>query len=216
MLIAIDGPAGAGKSTAARALAAKLGVPHFDTGAVYRAVAFVVLARGLDPSDPEAGRVCAEALDVVLTPDGVLLDGAAPGPHLRTREVAIAASQISVHLEVRHVLVEKQRKALLSSGGVAEGRDIGTVVAPDADLKFFLTASPRARAARRGNEIAADGTPVDLAELTREIADRDARDADRAVSPLRPADDAIIIDTTDLNADAVLETLVAHTKARTA
>lgn len=204
MVIAIDGPAGAGKSTAARGLAQHLGIPHFDTGAVYRAVASALLAQGSDPEDSSAARRAAEALGVDLSSTGVLLDGIPPGPELRTREVAIAASKVSVHPEVRSVLVAKQRSALETTGGVAEGRDIGTVVAPDAALKVFLTATPRARASRRAQEL----PDVDIERLTLEIAERDERDANRTVSPLRPAADAIILDTSEMDASRVLQSLI--------
>ncbi|MFP5225640.1 MAG: (d)CMP kinase [Actinomycetota bacterium] len=204
MVIAIDGPAGAGKSTAARALAQHLRIPHFDTGAVYRAVASALLAQGRDPEDPSAARRAAETLRVDLSEAGVLLDGMPPGPELRTREVAIAASKVSVHPEVRSVLVAKQRSALEATGGVAEGRDIGTVVAPDAALKVFLTATPRARASRRAQEL----PDADIERLTLEIAERDERDANRTVSPLRPASDAIILDTSELDASEVLARLI--------
>jgi cytidylate kinase len=203
-VIAIDGPAGAGKSTAAKALAEYLGLPHFDTGAVYRAVAYAMLEAGRDPEDPSAAEQTASSLVVELTQGGVMLDGDPPGPHLRTREVAIAASKVSVHPGVRKILVAKQRAALEQTGGVAEGRDIGTVVAPDARLKIFLTASPRARAQRRAQELPG----ADVEQLTVEIAERDQRDANRAISPLRPAADAVTLDTSDLNAGQVLDRLI--------
>lgn len=209
LIIAIDGPAGAGKSTAARSLAAALRMPHFDTGAVYRAVAKRVLDAGADPHDRAEAERFAASLEVGLDPQGVLLDGERPGAGLRTRAVAIAASQVSVHPGVRAVLVAKQRAALELTGGVAEGRDIGTVVAPDAALKVFLTANPRARAKRRAIDLGAQGEDADLDALAEEIAQRDARDATRAISPLRPAEDAHLLDTSEMDPQAVLEHLLA-------
>lgn len=209
VIVAIDGPAGSGKSTVARALAERLGAVHLDTGAVYRTLAVRALADGVDLSDGAALAVVADAITLDVRDGLVLIDGARPGAELRTREVAIAASRSSVHPEVRVRLVAKQRALLLEHGGVAEGRDIGTVVAPDATLKLFMTATPMERARRRAVELEAAGETVDLEALAAEIAERDERDANRAVSPLKPADDALVIDTTGRDPEALVADLVA-------
>lgn len=213
-IVAIDGPAGSGKSTVARALARALGLPHLDTGAVYRALAAAALNARVAADDVPRLVALAIELDVSLDPDGVRLDGDRPGLELRTREVGIVASQVSVHPEVRRVLVAKQRAALDAAGGVAEGRDIGTVVAPDAPLKVFLTATPRERAIRRSQELRAAGERIDLDALADEIAERDERDRTRAASPLRPADDAIVVDTTGRDADEVVAELRDEARRR--
>jgi cytidylate kinase len=208
VVVAIDGPAGSGKSTVARTLAAKLGAVHLDTGAVYRTVALRALAQGVDLDDETTLFVLAESLELAVKDRTVLIDGSLPGPELRSREVSIAASRVSVHQKVRKSLVAKQRQLLLQHGGVAEGRDIGTVVAPDATLKLFLTATPMERAKRRAVDLERDGETPDLEALAAEIADRDTRDRTRAVSPLKPAEDAIEFDTTDRNPDELVEEIL--------
>ena len=209
MIIAIDGPAGSGKSTVARALAQRLRALHLDTGAVYRTLAVRALQAGVDLDD----RVSLAALAAGITldvRDGVLIiDGERPGAEIRTREVSIAASRSSVHADVRAILVAKQRELLLRAGGVAEGRDIGTVVAPDATIKLFLTATPMERAQRRAQELTEAGHEVHLDALATEIAERDERDANRPVSPLKPADDALVIDTTGRDPQQLVVELVS-------
>ena len=197
MLIAIDGPAGAGKSTVARAVAERLGFTYLDSGAMYRAVALAALRRGEDGL-ADAGRVArAATLDVA---ERVRLDGADVTEAIRTPEVSEAASRVAADPEVRAALVAKQREMIAHGNWVAEGRDIGTVVAPDAELKVFLTASPEARAQRRAAELGVDAGSV-LAEQAR----RDERDEQRTHSPLRAAPGAVLLDTSDLAVEQVVE-----------
>jgi cytidylate kinase len=192
-VIAIDGPAGAGKSTVARAVAGRLGFTYLDSGAMYRAVALAALRRGGEPA-----QVAREA-DVELS-DRVLLDGEDVTDAIRTPEVSEAASRIAADADVREAVVAKQRQVLAHGDWVAEGRDIGTVVAPEAEVKVFLTADPAERARRRAEEIGADPATV-LADQTI----RDQRDEQRAHSPLRPASGATILDSTGLTLDEVVE-----------
>jgi cytidylate kinase len=196
MVVAIDGPAGAGKSTVARQLAERLGFRYLDSGAMYRAAALAALEDGGDPAE----RAAAAAIDVG---DRVLLDGRDVTDDIRRPEVTEASSRIAKDPEVREALVRKQRELLGGGDWVAEGRDIGTVVAPDAALKIFLTASPEQRAQRRAAELGADWRVV-LADQTL----RDAQDASRQHSPLRPAFDAIELDTTDRPVEDVVAQVV--------
>ena len=196
MVIAIDGPAGAGKSTVARALAAALGFGYLDSGAMYRAVGLAVREAGR--GDP--GQIARDA-EIDLTNGKVLLDGADVTTDIRTPRVSEAASKVATLKAVREALVEKQR-VLLHDGRdwVAEGRDIGTVVAPDAELKVFLTASPEMRARRRADELQTDYETVLKDQLL-----RDQQDEQREHSPLRPATDSVTVDTSDLTIDQVVE-----------
>lgn len=208
MNIAIDGPAGSGKSTIAKLLAKDYHILYLDTGAMYRACALKALRSGVDP-DNEA-QVCDLMRTLALTveyADGcqrTLLDGTDVSDELRTPEVSMAASSISRHECVRSKMVEKQREIAAKLSCVLDGRDIGTCVLPDADFKFFLTASPDVRAARRFDEMTAKGYRVDFEELRREIMRRDEQDSTRAIAPLRPANDAVIIDTSRLSVAEVL------------
>jgi cytidylate kinase len=197
MVIAIDGPAGAGKSTVARAVAERLGFTYLDSGAMYRAAALAALGRG-DRSPAEA----AAALKIELG-DRVIADGVDVTTAIRSPEVTEAASRIAADKSVRAALVQKQRELLSSGGWVAEGRDIGTVVAPQAELKIFLTASPEQRAMRRATELGADWRTV-LQDQTL----RDQQDKTREHSPLRPAPDAIELDTTDRTVEDVTTQIV--------
>ena len=196
MVVAIDGPAGAGKSTVARALAEKLGFRYLDSGAMYRAVALAVLEQGGDAAERAA------VADIELG-DRVVLDGRDVTEAIRDPKVTEAASRIAANGAVRTAMVAKQRELLSQGDWVAEGRDIGTVVAPDAELKLFLTASPEQRARRRAAELGADWRVV-----MRDQALRDAQDAERAHSPLRPAPDAIELDTTDRPVEDVVGQVV--------
>ena len=193
MIVAVDGPAGAGKSTVARAAADGLGFTYLDSGAMYRAVALAALERGRPPA--EVARDAAIELG-----DGVRLDGRDVTTAIRAPEVSEAASRVAGDPEVRAALVERQRALMANGDWVAEGRDIGTVVAPDAAVKVFLTASPEERARRRAAELGADERAV-LADQ----ALRDERDRTRAHSPLRPAPGAVELDTTGLSVDQVVE-----------
>jgi cytidylate kinase len=203
MVIAIDGPAGAGKSTVARAAAERLGFTYLDTGAMYRAVALAVMERGGSPAG------VAEALDIELG-DRVIVDGRDVTDAIRTPEVAEAASQVSSDIGVRMALVRKQQGILREGDWVAEGRDIGTVVCPQAQVKVFLTASPEVRAQRRAEELGAD-----YATVLEQQVERDERDERREHSPLVPATDAVPVDTTELDLEGVLGqimTLVVEAK----
>ena len=193
MLIAIDGPAGAGKSTVARAVADALAFTYLDTGAMYRAIALAELRGAGDPL------ACAISLDG----GRVLLDGDDVTTAIRTPEVSERASEVAARPEVRAALVERQRELIAAGDYVAEGRDIGTVVAPDAELKVFLTASPQERARRRAAELGADPEAV-----LRDQAQRDERDSTREHSPLAAAADAVAVDTTGLDIDAVVRRIV--------
>ena len=197
MIIAIDGPAGAGKSTVARAAAEALGFRYLDSGAMYRAVALAVNEQG----GPAADR--ARELDVDLG-ERVLAGGRDVTAAIRTPEVSETASKVATDRDVREALVEKQRELIAGGDWVAEGRDIGTVVAPDAELKVFLTASPEERARRRAAELGADPEVV-----LRDQALRDEQDTSRAHSPLLAADDAVEVDTTGLSVDEVVERIAA-------
>ena len=201
VVIAIDGPAGAGKSTVGRALAERLGVGYLDTGAMYRAMTFAAIRRGVPEGD--LAEVAAMAPDVDLTvEDGrVPVDGVDATREIRGRAVTEAVSQIAANPVVRAVLVDRQRAWVREhGGGVVEGRDIGTVVFPDADLKLYVTASPRIRAERRVLEIGGD-----IDEVERSIIQRDRYDSSRDHSPLAEAEDANVVDTTGMSIDAVVE-----------
>jgi CMP/dCMP kinase len=204
MLIAIDGPAGAGKSTVARALAERLRFTYLDSGAMYRCVGLLALRRS-----NEAPADLARETQIALADGEVLLDGEDVSTAIRTPEVAEAASRVAADPGVREALVAKQRELIASGDWVAEGRDIGTVVAPDAELKVYLTADPSERARRRAAELGADANRV-LAEQ----AERDERDSSRAHSPLRAAPDAVELDTTGLTVEQVVERIAALVPTR--
>jgi len=196
-VVAIDGPAGAGKSSVARAVATTLGFTYLDSGAMYRAVALAAVQRGIGPAE------VAGAMSIELG-DRVLLDGRDVTIEIRSAEVSQAASVAASEPAVREAMVGHQRRLMADGDWVAEGRDIGTVVAPAAEVKVFLTASPEARAVRRAAELGVDRATV-LAEQTI----RDQRDSDREHSPLRTAPDAVTVDTTDLSLDEVVARVVA-------
>jgi len=200
MIIAIDGPAGAGKGTLAKALAGHFGYPHLDTGALYRATALRVLRASGDPEDPETAERAARGLDTAI------LDS----PDLRTAEVGAASSKVAAIPAVRAALLDFQRAfARQPPGAVLDGRDVGTVVVPEAEAKLFITASPAVRAGRRHQELLDRGEPSIYARVLAEIEARDARDAGRADAPMRKADDAVEIDTSDLSPSDVLERALA-------
>lgn len=210
LVVAIDGPSGVGKSTAAKGLARRLGVPNLDTGAMYRALALRVLAAGVDPGDREAALavVAGAVLELEPTPDGgveLRLDGEPVGERIRTPEVADATSKLSTYPEVRRRLVALQRDFGARHGAVAEGRDIGSVVFPSTPHKFFLDADPRVRAARRHAELLARGVDTGLAGVEADLAQRDARDSGRLESPLVRDDSYMLIDTGGLEPEAVID-----------
>jgi len=199
-VIAIDGPAGAGKSTIARALAARLGLDYLDTGAMYRAVTFAAVARGVPVDDVPAVAELARSLSLEVGEHGVLVDGVDATAEIRTPAITAAVSAIASNSDVRTELrARQQRWAEERGGGVIEGRDIGSVVFPDARIKLYLTASPRVRAERR---VAEAGGDID--EIERAIAVRDRNDTSRADSPLLEADGSVVVDTTGLSIDEVL------------
>jgi CMP/dCMP kinase len=199
-IIAIDGPAGAGKSTVARALAARLGLEYLDTGAMYRAVTFAAMRRNIDTADLDAVARLARDLTLEVGERGVLVDGIDATMEIRSPEVTTAVSAVAANSAVRAELVQRQRAwANDRDGGVLEGRDIGSVVFPDAELKLYLTASPRIRAERR---VAEAGGDVD--EIAAAIERRDHHDTSRSHGPLVEADGSIVVDTTGLSIDEVL------------
>ena len=212
-VVAIDGPSGSGKSTVARGVADALGLEVLDTGAMYRAITLLALDRAFDLADADAIVVAARAveLDVGSPPGRVLLDGRDVSAEIRGPVVSAAVSQVSAHPAVRELLVARQRAwADEHGGGVVEGRDIGTVVFPDATVKVYLTASPQARAGRRALDEAAADRPTETSAVEEALTRRDELDSSRATSPLRAADDAVVIDTTERDAGSVVEEIVAR------
>jgi cytidylate kinase len=199
-VVAIDGPAASGKGTLARRLADRFGLAHLDTGKLYRAVAFLVRQVGGDPADAAAATQAARRIDPALLSD----------PRLLTEPVAQAASVVAAIPAVRAALLDWQRRFALAppaaaTGAVLDGRDIGTAVCPDADVKLFVTASTEARAERRFRELRQRGTPAIYDDVLQDMKERDARDTGRRVAPLTAAPDAVILDTTQLDADQVFE-----------
>ncbi len=209
-VIAIDGPAGAGKSTVGKAVADRLGVGYLDTGAMYRAVTFAVLRRGVDPRDEEAVLGVAQTVEMTVGEERVMVDGLDATREIRGREVTSAVSSVAANPAVRSLLVDAQRSWVVTrGGGVVEGRDIGTVVFPDADLKLFVTASPRVRAERR---VAEAGGDVD--EMEASIIERDRLDSTRETSPLAVDPAAVTLDTSGPSIDEVVAAVVAEVEAR--
>jgi CMP/dCMP kinase len=209
MVIAIDGPAGAGKSTVARGVARALGFTYLDSGAMYRAVALAAVERGIDPDDSERLGELAWGLGIDFEGDTIRLDGKPVEGRIRSPEVTVAASRVSVHPQVRQAMVKRQRELIAAGNYVAEGRDIGTVVSPDSPLKVFLTASEEERARRRAAET---GEPVTT--VREAIDERDRRDRGREHGALRAADDSVSVDTTDLTPEQVVERIAALARER--
>jgi cytidylate kinase len=215
LVIAIDGPSGAGKSTAGRILASRLGYVFLDTGAMYRALALQALRQRvpLEDGDALAGLAHRARIDLEAG-GGVRLDGEDVTAAIRTREVSAAASRVSVHGAVRREMVARQREMGRAGGVVLDGRDIGTAVFPDADVKFYVDADPAQRARRRHEELAAAGTAADLRAIEAEIQKRDQADSTRSDSPLTRAPDAVHIDTTGLHPHRVVERMMDVVEAR--
>ena len=200
-VIAIDGPAGSGKSTIGRQLAAHLGLEYLDTGAMYRSVAFLAIQQGVDPEDASSVAALARAMELVVSDGNVRVNGIDASVEIRGPEVTRAVSVVAANPEVRTEMRARQRLwALERGGGVIEGRDIGSVVFPDAVVKVFLTASPEERARRRAQEM----TELEFDQVASDLARRDARDENRADSPLHAASDADVVDTTGLTIDEVV------------
>ena len=211
MNIAIDGPAGAGKSTIAKRLAKKLGFIYVDTGAMYRAMAYYFLQHNIDAKDENAIAAACPDVDVTITYENgeqqVLLNGENVNGVIRNEEVGNMASSTSVYPVVRKKLVELQRQLAKSADVIMDGRDIGTCVLPDAQVKIYLTASSATRAKRRFDELTEKGASCDLAEIEKDIIDRDYRDMHRETSPLRQAEDAVLVDSSEMNIDEVVDAI---------
>ena len=209
--IAIDGPAGAGKSTIAKRLAKKLGFIYVDTGAMYRAMAYYFLQHNIDAKDENAIAAACPDVDVTITYENgeqqVLLNGENVNGVIRNEEVGNMASSTSVYPVVRKKLVELQRQLAKSADVIMDGRDIGTCVLPDAQVKIYLTASSATRAKRRYDELTEKGVSCDLAEIEKDIIDRDYRDMHRETSPLRQAEDAVLVDSSEMNIDEVVDAI---------
>jgi CMP/dCMP kinase len=210
-IIAIDGPAGSGKSTVARALASRVGLDYLDTGAMYRGVTFAALRRGLDPTDEAAVARMVDHVELDVGPDRVVVDGADATIEIRGPEVSRAVSAVAANPAVRAEMVRRQREwAAAHDGGVMEGRDIGTVVFPDALLKVYLDADPEVRAQRRSKEV----TDLDYETVAADLARRDALDQGRDHSPLQEASDALVLDTTGLSVEEIVDRLAEALDAR--
>lgn len=211
MNIAIDGPAGAGKSTIAKTLAKNLGFIYVDTGAMYRAMAYYFLSHDIAAEDEAAIAAACPSVDVTITYENgeqqVLLNGENVNGVIRTEQVGNMASATSVYPVVREKLVELQRQLAAKSDVIMDGRDIGTCVLPNAQVKVYLTASSATRAKRRYDELTAKGVNCDLAEIEKDIIDRDYRDMNRETSPLKQAEDAVLVDSSEMNIDEVVEAI---------
>jgi cytidylate kinase len=202
--IAIDGPSGAGKSTLARSIAARLGYLYVDTGAIYRTIGYDAFTRNIDPKDEATvtGRLPAIHVELTYGEDGLqhmLLNGQDVTKEIRLPEISMYASAVSAHPGVRSFLLDMQRQLARTHNVIMDGRDIGTVVLPDADVKVFLTAAPEARAKRRMLELEQRGTPEPLEKVLADIQQRDYNDTHRSTAPLRQAEDAVLLDTTELD-----------------
>jgi CMP/dCMP kinase len=213
IVITIDGPSGSGKGTLSQMLARYLNYHLLDSGALYRLVALAAIKKGVELSDERAVSKVAERLDVRFSLEGnsaqILLEGDDVASAIRQEVVSMAASRVAAYSEVRAALLERQRAFAIAPGLVADGRDMGTTVFPDAQVKLFLTASAEARAERRYKQLCAKGETVEMSELIKDIRERDERDSNRSISPLKPARDAVIIDSTVLSIDEVFTKMLA-------
>lgn len=218
--IAIDGPAGAGKSTIAKMLAKELGYVYVDTGAMYRAMAYYFLQQGIDKEDEAAINAAVDGADVTIRyEDGsqkVLLNGADVTGNLRPEQVGNMASSTSVYPAVRVKLVALQQKLAKTADVIMDGRDIGTCVLPDAQVKIYLTASVETRAKRRYDELVEKGEPADRTKIEEDIKERDYRDMHREMSPLRQADDAVLVDSSDMSIEQVVSAILGIVKEKQA
>jgi cytidylate kinase len=216
--VAIDGPSGAGKSSLARRCAAELGLLYVDTGAIYRTVGLAALRRGVDPKKEEAVAAILPELEIGMGyEDGeqrMYLNGEDVSREIRMPEISMYASDVSAHAAVRSFLLEMQRKLARENCVIMDGRDIGTVVLPEAKLKIYLTASPEARAERRMKELQAKGVEQPYEEVLRDIIQRDEQDMNREVAPLRQAEDAVLVDTTEIDFDQSFELLCGIIRER--
>ena len=218
MKIALDGPSGAGKSTVAKAVAKSLGIVYVDTGALYRSIGLYVARKGIDKFDKE--KIIASLNEISLNLEfvngeqRVILNGENVGPFIRTGEISMYASAVSAVPEVREFLLETQRKIARENDVIMDGRDIGTVIMPDADVKIFMFASPEARAERRYKELIEKGEKCTYEEVLSDIIKRDNNDATREVAPAKPAEDAIMLDNSNLNIEQTVEEVIKITSKR--
>ena len=217
--IAVDGPAGAGKSSMAKKLAAEFGLVYLDTGAIYRTVGLACFRKGVDRKDEAAVSAVLPGLDIQIRYDDqglqhMLLNGEDVSDAIRLPEISLCASDVSALPACRAYLLDMQRRFAREYNVILDGRDIGTVVLPDADLKIFLTASSEVRAHRRLLQLQEKGVEADYDEILRDIIRRDKQDMNRAVAPLRQAEDAVLVDTSELNAEQTIDALCAHVRER--
>lgn len=214
IVITIDGPSGSGKGTLSQMLARHLGYHLLDSGALYRLVALAAMKKGVDLTNEEAVSQVATRLDVIFSLENdesaqILLEGVKVTDAIRQEAVSMAASKVAAYPSVRAALLERQRAFAIAPGLIADGRDMGTTVFPAAQVKVFLTASAEARAERRYKQLCSKGESVDMTELVQDIRERDERDSNRAISPLKPAGDAVIIDSTAMTIDEVFTKILA-------